>query len=51
MFRAVKRERYARKERACLEKMLNNSNLKQYVEEFQSSREEEPIEGIEDQTG
>ena len=47
-FRAVKREKYALKERACLEKLLQKSNLKQYVEQFQSTREE-PIEGVETQ--
>ncbi|KAL5256918.1 hypothetical protein ACHWQZ_G012001 [Mnemiopsis leidyi] len=45
-FRAVKRERYALKERACLEKLLEKSNLKQYVEEFQNAREE-TIEDVE----
>ena len=48
-FRAVKRERYALKERACLEKLLEKSNLKQYVEEFQNSKEE-PIEDVEPPT-
>jgi TfoX/Sxy family transcriptional regulator of competence genes len=47
-FRAVKRERYALKERACLDKLLEKSNLKQYVEQFQNTREE-PIEDTQPQ--
>lgn len=46
-FRAIKRERYALKERACLDKIIEEGTLKKYVEEFNNSKEE-PIDGIED---
>ena len=46
-FRALKRERYGIKERACLEKMIEHGDIKKFVEEFKNSREE-PIEDVED---
>ena len=39
-FRAIKRERYSLKERASLDKLLDESNIKKYVEEFQSKKED-----------
>ena len=39
-FRAIKRERYSLKERACLEKIIEDGNLKKYVEEYKNSKQE-----------
>lgn len=46
-FRAIKRQRYALKEKATLEQLLEKSNLKKYVEEYTKSKEE-PIEDVEE---
>ena len=44
-FRALKRERYELKERACLEKIIEEGTIKKYLEEYANSKEE-PMEGV-----